>query len=730
MIVSPKRKTLFPALNSLSRSRENFSEIEDTIKMKKTPRKYSKSPRSGTSLQQDEISTGIVVQSSGSPLGKRKRDQAFETSIDRSKKKAQKSRKSDHATDQEESISSFCAETTQILTKIDQSKESLTLQTDRAFLYVLPSPVGVSVTEKASNSYPKAEAPPLTSPDNRPQPQHPLSQFLSNSASMASRSLRNLKEVINSFGSSSQVNPDDPLSHYDLVYSPSKISGLELSTPRESDSMIRRRKRSASTAVSSVAGLPTTVIHGPIVHDGDCSLGLNFCVPEMGDKSREPATPQSAASLALLLVHKSDLKVLTGLLDTVGLSTSVSSAAFNGHRMGMAQTLPKSPERQKNKTKFFPRSNRKTSNPDGRTVGKECDYAGELAVALVTLFQPAPPLGLLPLLRCAFRVQMSDVSAKNDPSTLFRESCITTKMMAMVLHSSDCLEFLQIAVGDPLRIILNSLVENPLELDPNRLSPPVESSTPLLQSDELEERLSSSVIIQRSLSQNHRNFEAAIDSILRSLEHHLGRCPLLVRTSLAELFSETEGVFPDHGLQLVGGFFFLRMVCPAIVSLSSFAIRSAPAFSAEQQRAAILLSKVLQNLSNQVEFGEKETYMKQMNEYLQLRMPDMRSFLNKLVTIPEESVGKLAAQITRDAVKLKSSPNYFRAASWLQDRISIHRHAIERLLKYPHEKSELDEAIQLFCAGNARQAMKSVLQEVDRLNRKPAPSRSSHSFVC
>jgi len=52
------------------------------------------------------------------------------------------------------------------------------------------------------------------------------------------------------------------------------------------------------------------------------------------------------------------------------------------------------------------------------------------------------------------------------------------------------------------------------------------------------------------------------------------------------------------------------------------------------KRNLIVVTKVLQNLSNQLFFGDKETHMRVVNPYLQLQMQTMRNFFNRITNVP------------------------------------------------------------------------------------------------
>lgn len=53
------------------------------------------------------------------------------------------------------------------------------------------------------------------------------------------------------------------------------------------------------------------------------------------------------------------------------------------------------------------------------------------------------------------------------------------------------------------------------------------------------------------------------------------------------------------------------------------------------RRALILISKVVQNVANEVEFGDKEAYMMPMNGFIKEYIPRMKHFLGDIsATVP------------------------------------------------------------------------------------------------
>ena len=79
----------------------------------------------------------------------------------------------------------------------------------------------------------------------------------------------------------------------------------------------------------------------------------------------------------------------------------------------------------------------------------------------------------------------------------------------------------------------------------------------------------------------------------------------------------------------VSGFLFLRFFCPAILGPKLFDLMKEHP-DMKTSRTLTLLAKTLQNLSNLCEFGYKEAYMADMNEFITARMAEFRSFMDSI----------------------------------------------------------------------------------------------------
>eukprot|EP01139_Manchomonas_bermudensis_P019116 Amastigsp_a676394_145.p1 type:complete len:158 gc:universal Amastigsp_a676394_145:532-59(-) len=75
----------------------------------------------------------------------------------------------------------------------------------------------------------------------------------------------------------------------------------------------------------------------------------------------------------------------------------------------------------------------------------------------------------------------------------------------------------------------------------------------------------------------------------------------------------------------MGGFFFLRLFCPAITSPAEYLITQSEA-GEDERRYLVLVAKVLQNAANGVKFGKKEAHMVELNDFIESYIPKIQRF--------------------------------------------------------------------------------------------------------
>eukprot|EP01133_Synstelium_polycarpum_P005675 gene5675-6554_t len=232
---------------------------------------------------------------------------------------------------------------------------------------------------------------------------------------------------------------------------------------------------------------------------------------------------------------------------------------------------------------------------------------------------------MLPIIKLGIT---KEVQSTNSAATLFRGNSTATKLMTAFTRMT----------GRPyliatLKPIIERLVRDPagLELDPDKVADTTGNCSRLM------------AICQEFL-----------DAIYNSIE----ACPLPFREMANHLQSEVVKIFPESKYTSVGGFFFLRFFCPCILSPDANGVVDSSSLTMESRRALILVSKVLQNVSNGLLFGTKETYMKEMNPFLDTHMDECRSFLDNIAALPRTTDYVPLASI--EQVKVKELPSIHR----------------------------------------------------------------------
>ncbi len=104
-----------------------------------------------------------------------------------------------------------------------------------------------------------------------------------------------------------------------------------------------------------------------------------------------------------------------------------------------------------------------------------------------------------------------------------------------------------------------------------------------------------------------------------------------IRQLCTILCEEVQLRFPSFdSSSVLGGFVFLRYICPALVSPEAH-LQNTGTLTNELRRGLILSSKIIQNIANRAEFGAKEAYMGGLNEFVTQSTPAVNNFLRSLL---------------------------------------------------------------------------------------------------
>lgn len=139
----------------------------------------------------------------------------------------------------------------------------------------------------------------------------------------------------------------------------------------------------------------------------------------------------------------------------------------------------------------------------------------------------------------------------------------------------------------------------------------------------------SAEVIDRNAEHLRLMCQALLDIIYNSTP----MLPVLFRALCHHIWEVVEEKWPESRHSAIGSFIFLRFFCPAIVSPESIDL-DVPADRRDTRRALLLITKVIQNLANNVLFGSKEAHMKVLNEFLSDNIRQVTKFLSDVAVRP------------------------------------------------------------------------------------------------
>ncbi|KAL6049049.1 Ras GTPase activating protein ira2 [Balamuthia mandrillaris] len=207
------------------------------------------------------------------------------------------------------------------------------------------------------------------------------------------------------------------------------------------------------------------------------------------------------------------------------------------------------------------------------------------------------------------------------PATLFRDNTMSSHLMTAYCHNSGHDYILWM-----LKSVIICTISQPLEsleIDPDRV----------MNAE------------KQQLKQNTQTLNDVVLMFLDKITGSLSQCPPTFRYICSQLRAKVIQKFPEHKYTVIGGFFFLRFICPAIVAPDRYNIVDMEMLSGVR-RPLILVSKVLQTMANGVEFGKKEPYMIPMNDFIQKNLKKVHVFFDQLANT-DGLVGELEAMAAK-----------------------------------------------------------------------------------
>lgn len=177
-------------------------------------------------------------------------------------------------------------------------------------------------------------------------------------------------------------------------------------------------------------------------------------------------------------------------------------------------------------------------------------------------------------------------------------------------------------MGGIIKLIL--LHKTSCELDPLRL----QDGDP----DEPSEKVTSPESLKNVTEKHTKSLTEFVTLLLDNIFKNVESLPASLKVMFGTIQTSVRRKFPDDEVASytgVSGFLFLRFFVPAILGPKLFGLNVGP-IGPKSSRLLTLISKVIQNLANLVEFGQKELFMAPMNTLIKSKLGDMRLYLNAI----------------------------------------------------------------------------------------------------
>ncbi|KAL7314719.1 hypothetical protein PS15m_006255 [Mucor circinelloides] len=205
-----------------------------------------------------------------------------------------------------------------------------------------------------------------------------------------------------------------------------------------------------------------------------------------------------------------------------------------------------------------------------------------------------------------------EVSSTEQEATLFRGTNMATRILSIFARET-CVDYIRLTL-QPAMELINALPEESLtwEMDPQKLNP------------------NESVLV------NKQNVCRATEIFLEAICNSTSSAPRLFRQELALIVQAVNKRFPDASKTAVGGFVFLRLFNPAILTPENSGFSKAALPKSKAVRRLLLqATRMMQNLANNMMFGAKETHLISLNDFITGNLYRVASFLREISVVPD-----------------------------------------------------------------------------------------------
>ncbi|PHH49912.1 GTPase-activating protein [Ceratocystis fimbriata CBS 114723] len=231
-----------------------------------------------------------------------------------------------------------------------------------------------------------------------------------------------------------------------------------------------------------------------------------------------------------------------------------------------------------------------------------------------------------------------------DYSSLLRANTPVSRMMTTYTRRGPGQSFLKSVLADKINSLIE-LKDLDLEINPlkvyERMIEQIEEDTGSLPPDMprgvTAEQAAENETVRRAIEPRLQMLTDLANGFLTTIIDGLEEAPYGIRWICKQIRSLTKRKYPDANDQaictMIGGFFFLRFINPAIVTPKSYMLIDGTP-SEKPRRVLTLIAKMLQNLANKPSYA-KEPYMAKLQPFIEANKDRVNKFMLDLCEVQD-----------------------------------------------------------------------------------------------
>jgi len=201
---------------------------------------------------------------------------------------------------------------------------------------------------------------------------------------------------------------------------------------------------------------------------------------------------------------------------------------------------------------------------------------------------------------------VEEVENTMNEGTLFRDNNIVVALLSAHARTVGH-EYLVNTIGPLLKYVKG--INKNLEIDPQKLH-------------------DQGNVDPSQLEENKTNLREVLNKYLEDIFNSLNNIPSDLRKICYFIQEATKQKFPNSLHTCIGGFYFLRFACPAIIAPDGFGIVDEP-LPITERRPFVLISKAIQGLANEMKYSEE--YMAYLHGWMDENGPKIKEFFDKII---------------------------------------------------------------------------------------------------